>query len=317
MGSSNHAMGESMLRKHCMPFNSYVGQGVWHPNARVRAKTQINPSTAPIARMCIILLAALFAALGCEAGDGSGEQVHTGVAVSTAALSAGAAGSAAPQVGSKKQEVTFATLPFSVCTLTSTLMKTTLHVFADEVGIVHLWSEPSPTSHKYTLDCDESGSSVRYSFDLADPKTFVPAVARGAAPAHKVLPPLTDPMSMSQSELIKAGYGVRPDPNSPLFATWAEAVSKPLTVVAPRSVPNPWASNDPQSFTTSPIWDGIALNQPNMLYWAAIGAFTIPAFTVQANQGQTYHNGLWPGVGGGYERHRRTAAYSRWSGFSE
>jgi hypothetical protein len=250
--------------------------------------------------------------IGCGQGEmNNGAKEY--VAASTVALTAGAAGSpsgspsgnpgnpssaASTPTASPQKEITIASLPFSACTLTSTLMQTSLHVWADDLGIVHLWAEPSATSHVHTLDCDESGATVRHSFDLAGPKTFVPAVARVAAVAHKVLPPLTDPMSKSQSELIQEGYGLRPDPSSPLFAKWAEVVSKPLTVVAPRSVPNPWASNEPATFTTSRIWDGIALNKRNTRYWAAIGAFTIPTFTAQANQGNTYHNGLWPGVGG-------------------
>ncbi len=108
-------------------------------------------------------------------------------------------------------------------------------------------------------------------------------------------------MSLSQNELIQAGYGLRPDTASPLYSKWLAAVSKPLTIVAPISMPEPGLSHlGSPTYVSSTNWCGTALNVTNGLggYWAALGAFTVPTFGAQ---GSNYAAGMWPGSGGWYD----------------
>ncbi len=169
-------------------------------------------------------------------------------------------------------------------------------VWADDEGLVHLWAAPQSASDTYTLDCNESGTSVPYHFDLSDRATFVPAIARAKATDRKVRPALADPTSMSQGELARAGYGLRPDPSSPLYAVWLEGVSKPVTLITPPGVERPDLSFDPESYTTDARWCGPSLSNSFTHFSGVIAAFTTPTSFFYNGSGS--ETAFWTGVGG-------------------
>jgi hypothetical protein len=95
------------------------------------------------------------------------------------------------------------------------------------------------------LDCtDTTGKPSTYSVDLTSDETFAPHPINLADEPGVDRPALSgDPLSYAQSQLLKAGYGLRPDPvaNAPGYARWLAAASMParlLQTAHPGSIRN-------------------------------------------------------------------------------
>ena len=82
-----------------------------------------------------------------------------------------------------------------------------------------------------TLDCaDARGNPSTYSVDLTSSETFLPNPINLAKLPGTDRPALNgDPLSYTQSQLLEAGYGLRPDPvkNAAGYARWLAAASNP------------------------------------------------------------------------------------------
>jgi hypothetical protein len=100
------------------------------------------------------------------------------------------------------QEITIASTKNAECTLTYSngTSSSSMQVWADDVGIVHLWTQRKSPQDKSTddthlLECDERGTIAKYVLDLYDPATFLNANPREKEEGRTMLPALKDPMS--------------------------------------------------------------------------------------------------------------------------
>jgi len=107
-------------------------------------------------------------------------------------------------------------------------------VSADEDGRVRFQAVRATPLDRVTalaLDCTDSrGISSTYSIDLQSEETFAPRPFDPIRANLAFRPALTgDPLSYTQQELIKAGYGVRPDPsmNPDGYQSWLAAARVP------------------------------------------------------------------------------------------
>jgi hypothetical protein len=112
--------------------------------------------------------------------------------------------------------------------------KQSIPVRADEDGVARFQSvraTPLDRVIALALDCtDSNGNSNTYSIDLQSEEVFAPRPFDPSRANLTFRPALTgDPLSYTQHELIKAGYGVRPDPkmNPDGFQSWLAAASEP------------------------------------------------------------------------------------------
>jgi hypothetical protein len=110
--------------------------------------------------------------------------------------------------------------------------KESIHVNADEDGVARFLAvRPGlPNSvERLALDCTGANRRTRtYSVDLRSDATFTPRPFDPSRTTLAVRPALTgDPRRFSQEELVKAGYGLRPDPaDSPdAYQRWLAAAS--------------------------------------------------------------------------------------------
>jgi hypothetical protein len=194
-----------------------------------------------------------------------------------------------------QQEITVASLPGSVCNLQSAAKPAEVaFVIADDEGIVHVWASRSLTSDRYTLTCDEDKISATHDFDLNDSAAFVPAKPRVPSTTRTTLMPLQNPMALEPAQVIKAGYPPRPDPASPLYKKWLDIVSKPLIHIDPTLVARPDVHFNPETGTTSTVWDGMTVHN-SVRYSLAVGTFWIPIFSSTVSGSKA---AIWSGLDG-------------------
>jgi hypothetical protein len=116
--------------------------------------------------------------------------------------------------------------------------KESLHVNADEDGVVRFLARraTAPNSvERLVLECTDANKQAKtYSVDLRSEETFKP---RPFDPSHttlRVRPALTDdPSHFTQEELLKAGYGLRPDAtaNPDAYQKWLTAARMPMNML--------------------------------------------------------------------------------------
>jgi hypothetical protein len=107
-------------------------------------------------------------------------------------------------------------------------------VFTDDDGYARFQAVKMTVGdavQRLILDCtDTTGKPSTYSVDLTSDETFAPHPINLANERGADRPALSgDPLSYTQSQLLKAGYGLRPDPvaNAPAYARWLASASKP------------------------------------------------------------------------------------------
>jgi hypothetical protein len=107
-------------------------------------------------------------------------------------------------------------------------------VFTDHDGYARFQAvqmSPGDAVKQLILDCtDTTGKQSTYSVDLTSDETFAPHPINLADEPGVDRPALSgDPLSYTQSQLLKAGYGLRPDPvaNAAGYARWLASASKP------------------------------------------------------------------------------------------
>jgi hypothetical protein len=160
-----------------------------------------------------------------------------------------------------------------------------IHVSSDEDGVARFLAvRPTvPNSvDRLALDCtDSNGSSQTYSVDLRSEETFAPRPFDPVLANATFRPGLSgDPLSYSQQDLIKGGYGLRPDPgqNADGYQRWLAAAIMPAYMLGthrststtanprPRAMLRPSVQSaspelDPEVATTIPsdFWTGATL----------------------------------------------------------
>jgi Peptidase A4 family len=149
-----------------------------------------------------------------------------------------------------------------------------------------------------TLSCaDEAGRPSSYPVDLASDATFVARPLNIANERGIDRPPLRgDPLSYSQAQLSREGYGLRPDPaGAPAaYASWYEAATKPGRMLyAKRS--------DGRAHTvttsTAPPWIGSVMTG-SAPYKSITATFEVPTTIPGAFGTTSTEAAIWPGLGG-------------------
>jgi hypothetical protein len=112
--------------------------------------------------------------------------------------------------------------------------KESVPVSADEDGVARfLVLRPTAPNGvgRLALDCtDSKGSTKTYAVDLQSKETFAPRPFDASRAALAVRPALAgDPLRLTQEQLLKAGYGLRPDPTGDPdgYKRWLEAARIP------------------------------------------------------------------------------------------
>jgi hypothetical protein len=167
-----------------------------------------------------------------------------------------------------------------------------LTVFTDDDGYARFHAVRATAGdpqQRLALDCTNSaGKSYSYSVDLTADDTFAPRPLNLENERGIDRPALKgDPLGYSQSELIRAGYGLRPDPkDTAAYARWLAAASMPGRMLeAKRSSStahthapvrsNTIAQPNTVTKTTGPWWVGSTLNgAPN--YVSNEASFNVP-----------------------------------------
>lgn len=200
----------------------------------------------------------------------------------------------------EQSEITIAASPSAKCTLHFPNVTDSDHsmtVYAADDGIVHLWAPHVP--ERYVLDCDQQGTATTHLIDLEDPATFLPVPPPVIPKNRKILPALSDPMSLSQADLINAGYPPRPDPSAPAYDQWLEMVSSPMTLITdPTLIERPDVRHEPYTNETAHNWDGLSLVASVHYDWV-LATFTIPTFSTPNGVSNSAVS-MWPGLDGDY-----------------
>ena len=110
-----------------------------------------------------------------------------------------------------------------------------VHVYADEDGVVRFLAvRPtlSDSVERLALDCTDANQRAKtYPVDLRSEVTFKPRPFDGSRTTLAVRPALTgDPRRFTREELLKGGYGLRPDPTKDpdAYQEWLAAASVPV-----------------------------------------------------------------------------------------
>ncbi len=199
------------------------------------------------------------------------------------------------------QEISVTSVPYARCTIQFAEQggsESTHVVFADDLGIVHLWAHRAP--EQYDVICTENGRSVTHVLDLSSDAAFGPPVpAPGTVAAEvKVRPPLADPASVDASTLMQRGYPPPPDPTkSPEFyQKWLEQVSKPAFTKLAHGVKRSDIHFDNVTNVADTSWASILTdNVTNDPFYAAAAYITSP---LTANTPNNTQIAYWVGVNG-------------------
>ena len=149
------------------------------------------------------------------------------------------------------------------------------------------------------LDCtDPAGNFSAHSVDLTSDDTFVPRPLNLANERGVDRPALTgDPLSYTQSELIKRAYGPRPDPekDAVAYSRWLAAASVSGRLLEAQG-PTPSHSNTVYT-TTAPAWTGSVLTgAPN--YISTYAVFNVPFGIPSGDETTSTEIAIWNGLGG-------------------
>ena len=211
----------------------------------------------------------------------------------TDAPRAGAAAESAAIGGDK--EVLVATAPHAMCTLRGEGTAGTITVWADDVGLVHLWAPRTRTGETYALDCVESDDTATHTLDLAAPSASFRTAPAAPSPKRRSRPALADPEHANQSTLIAQDYPPKPNPEKApgAYKRWLDVVTVPMEIVE-TPAKNLGVTFGPATNFGSGSWGGVQLDAPGTRYVVADGRFTTPEFSPS---GSSSHTSLWVGVG--------------------
>jgi hypothetical protein len=150
-----------------------------------------------------------------------------------------------------------------------------------------------------TMDCtDSAGQFSTYIVDLTSDDTFTPRPLNLANERGVDRPALQgDPLSYTQSELIQAGYGLRPDPkkDAAAYSRWLAAASIAGRMLEAK---RPTSQHSHTVYTTpGGPWTGTVLTgAPN--YIATIASFNVPTAIPGGDETSGTEIAIWNGLGG-------------------
>jgi len=182
-----------------------------------------------------------------------------------------------------------------------------VRVYTDSDGFARFYALRAAAGDKtraLTMDCvDAKGKPSTYPVDLTADETFVPRPLDLESEPGIDRPALTgDPLAYPQSELIQAGYGLRPDPaTSPeAYQRWLNSATRPARMLTSK---RPRPATQKVNQTASPYWTGTAITGKQS-YISVEGNISVPK--VIANGDETgydvgdndVHVAVWNGLGG-------------------
>lgn len=218
---------------------------------------------------------------------------------------------AAPGDAGQFEEASVAVLPGSNCMLHpagNNDPRQSLHINAEEDGVARFLAvRPKlPSSvERLALDCTDTNKRTKtYSVDLRSEATFKPRPFDASRTTLAVRPALTgDPRRFTPEELVKAGYGLRPDPaeNPDAYQRWLAAASVPVHELrTDRTLPAP-VLNAKVYTTPSSGWTGVILqgsyqkkatSAQTLSYGASSATVVVPKVTPGPTAAMTIWNGL-------------------------
>jgi hypothetical protein len=227
----------------------------------------------------------------------------------TAAVAQSKAGSVAPAIhpipSAPKKSYTpasFLALPGLQCKLYAAegSPSAAVTVFTDDDGYARFYAVRATASdaiQRLTMDCtDSAAKSYTYSVDLTADDTFAPRPLNLANERGTDRPALTgDPLSYAQSDLIQAGYGLRPDPSdTEAYVSWLAAASLPGRMLEAK---RPVSTSHTVTKTTAGPWTGSVLTgAPN--YISTTATFNVPGVVPGGDETAGTETAIWNGLGG-------------------
>ena len=176
-----------------------------------------------------------------------------------------------------------------------------LTVFTDDDGYARFHAVRAAAGdavQRLTLDCtDLAGNFSSYSADLTSADTFEPRPLNLANERGTDRPALEgDPLSYTQSELIQAGYGLRPDPqkDAAAYSRWLAAALVPGRML---EIKRPSSHSHTVTTTEAAPWTGSALTgAPN--YISTEANFNVPTAAPGGDETTGTEIAIWNGLGG-------------------
>src|SRR5579863_5783130 len=176
-----------------------------------------------------------------------------------------------------------------------------LIVFTDDDGFARFHAVRAASGdavQRLTLDCtDSDGTLSSFSADLTSADTFEPRPLNLENERGTDRPALRgDPLSYTQSELIDAGYGLRPDPekDEAAYSRWLAAA---LVHGRMLEIKRPSLHSHTVTTTTAAPWTGSALTgAPN--YISTDATFNVPAAVPSGDETTGTEIAIWNGLGG-------------------
>jgi hypothetical protein len=217
----------------------------------------------------------------------------------------------APHISS---QIAMQTLPKAVCMLHAdgdSDSSRTLKLFSDDQGMIRFSVTPSDESDKaaiFAVDCTADGQTRTFALHLRPnhfPSFDMPAPTpetRTPQPSDVIRPALTkdEALQLSNEELLKREYPVRPDPNQApeAFSHWLDVVSRPARRVDSRQV----ARAELRASTYSNNWSGYDLKNapgevPVATYDYIQGEWNVPT-VVNPFGGEVAYSVFWVGLDG-------------------
>jgi hypothetical protein len=202
--------------------------------------------------------------------------------------------------------VSIETLPDADCTLHpegSNDPSERITVYADDEGVAHfqaIHATALDTVRTLSLECrTDKGEATTHVIDLTSPSTFESAPR--STPAARMRPALTDdPMTLTQAQLLRSGYGIRPDPlKAPAhYAAWLKAVQAPAKRIAFKpgrqaaAMTMAWYTQDTYN------WGGYQLYTSGVRFMLATTDYVLPHS--RASVGTSAYGAMWAGIGTGH-----------------
>jgi hypothetical protein len=170
-------------------------------------------------------------------------------------------------------------------------------VYTDADGYARFHAVRGGNGQAEQLTCtDEAGHTSSYPVDLSLEATFGDRPRDLTREPGTDRPPLTgDPGSYTQAQLAQMGYGLRPDRNSPVYASWLAAATRPGRILHTKRLSDLQHTVTPT--TGGPGWIGSVLTG-SAPYNSINVVFNVPTAIPGAAGTTVTAASVWPGLGG-------------------
>ncbi len=190
------------------------------------------------------------------------------------------------------------------CTLypTGSAPSAGLPVYTDDDGYARFHAVRAVAGdavHQLNMDCtDSAGHSSFYTVDLTSDDTFASRPLNLVDERGTNRPALEgDPRSYTQSQLIQAGYGLRPDPEKEPsgYARWLRAASVPGRMLEAKHPKSPYSHTVYQG-QAAPWVGSVLTGAPNYIY--TVATFNVPTAIPGGDETTGTEISIWNGLGG-------------------